>query len=157
MQTYTKTISALIATIAIIGAGQLFMPNFKKKIDPICSLRKEEIHISKHEASQYNKNSLKIKVETICRKKQIETTIETNMFELIDGHEHLVMPFRTVRKHSNTGSLTFYFKNIYRECLNKRHAKYVAHLTAHIKLRDQRMITLTEESKPSQQLTCSFY
>lgn len=157
MQTITKTISGILATALIIGAGQHLLPNFKKSNEPLCSLKTEEIHISKHELIQNNKNSLKIKAKTKCLKRQVDTTIETDMFELINGHEHLVMPFEAVRKQSRTGSTIFYFKNILRDCLNYRPTVYVAHLTAHIKLEDERMITVIEKSKTSLPLKCSFY
>ena len=148
----------LILSIGLIGAGAVLGSATSKKDNvPTCAINSEKIHISNYEKTTFGKDSLKIKVRVNCNKKQLSTTVETKMFELIDGKEHLVVPFLPKNKTSNSGEYEFYFKNILRECLNLRKTVYKAHLKAHIKLIDNSVRDITGESETSLPLACSFY
>jgi hypothetical protein len=157
MQLTTKPLASLLATFLVIGIGVAVFPDGKKKDENICVLKPENIHISKHEFSYNDSNALKIKVRTTCSKRQITTRIETDMYEVIGGKEHLAIPFKQVEKISNSGELSFYFKNILHECLNSRATKYVAHLNAFIELEDHSIRKLQKKSAISIPLKCGLY
>jgi hypothetical protein len=157
MQISTKPLASLLATILVMGLGFASLPHGKKKEDTICVLKPENIHISKHEITNNDSNALKIKVSTVCSKRQIETRIDTQMFEIIDGKEHMTIPFDSVKKTSAAGSLTFYFKNILHECMNSRPTVYIAHIQANIELEDHSIQKLKRKSSKSISLKCGLY
>ena len=149
-------IATLLASVlAIAGATQL-LPHGKEQ-NSDCVIKLQEIHISNHEKIYNDRDALKIKVKTVCPKKQISTFVQTNMYEMINGKEHLVMPFKNSVKSTNKGSYVFYFKDIFRECLNSRPTTYVAHIRARIEMIDHSFRVLELKSKKSLPLKCSLY
>ena len=154
--TKTKIISSVLAGIVTVIAGTNLIDG-KKSEPPTCVIKPEAIHISNHELQYNDSNALKVKVRTVCTKKQIHTTIKTDMFEIIGGKEHLVMPFKTFEKTSSQGSTQFYFKEIFRECLNTRSTIYLAHFYADIELADHTYRHVKATSNKSVPLHCSLY
>ena len=154
--TKTKIISSILAGIVTVIAGTHLIDG-KKSEPPTCVIKPDAIHISNHELQYNDSNALKVKVRTVCTKKQVHTTIETDMFEIIGGKEHLVMPFKTFQKTSTQGSHQFYFKQIFRECLNSRVTTYRAHFYADIEIADHTYRHVKATSNKSVPLHCSLY
>ena len=85
--TKTKIISSVLAGIVKVIAGTHLIDG-KKSEPPTCVIKPEAIHISNHELQYNDSKALKVKVRTVCTKKQVHTTIETDMFEKI-GRAHV--------------------------------------------------------------------
>ena len=142
-------VAALVAQYALFNVGS--------SSESTCALQFQNIHYSTSVKRNLNKESIKLNVTSICKSRQIETTLNAQIFTLRNGKPILIYnSVTTLQKASSKDPNEAEFLEFWTRCESGSERKYMGSATGEVRLANGKTIPVSGSTGKFLPVLCGF-